>query len=191
MLFNGRAQFELAVRLRNSGAPLGEIYSFISGLYFRGKLAYALSFSNPPPGVAGIHIITPAAGLLPPAQAVTLPQLRVLSSEDVHSDNHFYRGPLNRDALRLRDVLDSETEIVLLGSIASPKYVEPLLEVFGKKLVFPEEFVGRGDMSRGGLLLRSCGDGLPLRHIAVLHAVRHGKRPARLTPMARSRSAAR
>ena len=50
-------------------------------------------------------------------------------------------------------------EIVLLGSIASGKYVELLQPVFGNRLVFPPAFVGRGDMSRGGLLLRCVSAG--------------------------------
>jgi len=34
-------------------------------------------------------------------------------------------------------------------------YVGALAAAFGDRLRFPVEFVGRGDMSRGGLLLRS------------------------------------
>ena len=52
------ATFDLATRLRSpAGAPLGEVFSFVSGLYFRGKLAYARRFARPPdpddPVVAG------------------------------------------------------------------------------------------------------------------------------------------
>ena len=44
-----RATFDLAVRLRGpGGAALGEVFSFMSGLYFRGKLAYARTFPAPP-----------------------------------------------------------------------------------------------------------------------------------------------
>src|SRR6266853_118967 len=50
-------------------------------------------------------------------------------------------------------LLPADAAIVLLGSIASAKYVEPLLAVLGERLLFPPSFVGRGDMSRGGLLL--------------------------------------
>jgi hypothetical protein len=77
---------------------------------------------------------------------------------------------------------------VLLGSIASPKYVEPLLEIFGEQLVFPQEFVGRGDMSRGGLLLRCCSSGSQLDYAAVGTSVRHGKRPGKLKPVTTSRA---
>ena len=51
LLLNDRASFSLAVRLRSeAGATLGEAFSFLSGLYFRGKLAYADHFARPPEG---------------------------------------------------------------------------------------------------------------------------------------------
>jgi len=181
MLFNPHAQFELAKRLNHLGVPLGELYSFISGLYFRGKLAYATRFANPYKGIAGVHIITAGAGLLLPDFHITLAELQRISATAVDARNHEYRQPLDRDAQRLRDLLDTETEVVLLGSIATPKYIEPLLEVFGERLVFPKEFVGRGDMSRGGLLLRCCAEGLPLEYVPVRGAIRHGKRPPKLS----------
>ena len=41
MLWSARARFELAQKLqRGEKVPLGEVFSFLSGLYFRGKLAY-------------------------------------------------------------------------------------------------------------------------------------------------------
>src|SRR5438270_1706544 len=50
LLFNERAEFTVARRIRSEeGAPLGEVFSFLSGLYFRGKLNYARAFENPPP----------------------------------------------------------------------------------------------------------------------------------------------
>jgi len=80
-------------------------------------------------------------------------------------------------------VLPPESEIVLLGSVASDKYVDPLLGVFGERLVFPPSFVGRGDMSRGGLLLRCVRSGEELTYVPVKGAVRHGPRPPRLPPI--------
>ena len=77
------------------------------------------------------------------------------------------------------------TRFVLLGSIASDKYVEPLLQVFGERLLFPADFVGRGDMSRGGLLLRAAREGSELAYTPVLGATRRGSRPARLPRIAR------
>ena len=69
---------------------------------------------------------------------------------------------------------------MLLGSIASGKYVEVLQPIFGDKLVFPPAFVGRGDMSRGGLMLRCVTAGLELEYVPVAGAVRHGQRPPKL-----------
>jgi len=74
---------------------------------------------------------------------------------------------------------------VLLGSIASPKYVDVLTDIFGARLQFPSAFVGRGDMSRGGLLLRHASDGAELEYEPVLGARRHGARPPRLAPLGR------
>lgn len=182
MLFSPNARFDIARRLRNSSAPLGEVFSFISGLYFRGKLAYAQKFKNPPPGVPGVHIITPAAGLLLPEDPITLAKLRSISASNVDAANLEYRRPLDRDAIRLRDLLEPETQVVLLGSIATEKYARPLLEVFGERLLFPRDFVGRGDMSRGGLLLRCCSVGSPLEYVPVLGATRRGQRPPKLKP---------
>jgi hypothetical protein len=181
LLFNPTAQFDLARRL-STGAPLGEVYSFISGLYFRGKLAYAQRFADSSRDVAPVHIITASAGLLPPDTLITLSALQTISFTSVDEKNHHYRQPLVRDAISLRAHLSPETQVVLLGSIATPKYVEPLLEVFGDRLMFPKDFVGRGDMSRGGLLLRCCLSGSPLEYMPVAGAIRHGQRPAKLTP---------
>lgn len=180
MLLSPNAQFELAKRLRNSHVPLGEVFSFISGLYFRGKLAYAESFKNPPPGVPGVHIITATSGLLLPHEPMTLARLKSISASNVDAENPEYRRPLDRDAFRLRELAGAETQIVLLGSIATEKYAQPLLEVFGERLLFPRDFVGRGDMSRGGLLLRCCSTGSALEYVPVLGARRRGPRPPKL-----------
>ena len=72
---------------------------------------------------------------------------------------------------------------MLLGSIASPKYVDVLLGIFGERLRFPAEFVGRGDMSRGGLLLRQAAEGAELDYVPVSGAVRRGARPPKLPPL--------
>ena len=37
--------------MRDGGAPIGEVFSFLSSLYFRGKLTYAQRFAAPPTGV--------------------------------------------------------------------------------------------------------------------------------------------
>ena len=166
-LLSGRTEVDLAFRLRATGASLGEIFSFASALYFRGKLAYARRFANPPTGLPGIFVITPSRGLQNPGTIVTLEELRAMSSVRIDQNNPEYRVPLERDARLLSERSGNDTQIVLLGSIATQKYVGPLLEIFGERLVFPCDFVGRGDMSRGGLLLRSSRDSAQLKYVAV------------------------
>ncbi len=184
-----RASFELATRLRGpDGAELGDVFSFMSGLYFRGKLAYARAFARAPDvgsplSGAGILVITPIAGLRSPDTRVTREALRAFAGVDVRVDNPRYRRPLEASATALRDEVGAECEVVLLGSIASGKYVEILDGIFGNRLLFPADFVGRGDMSRGGLMLRSASSGDELRYVPVEGAVRHGPRPPRLAPL--------
>lgn len=171
---------ELAIRMAKEGVPLGEIFSFISGLYFRGKLAYACAFAAPPSRVPGISVITASGGLVSPDKILNTEGLREICSAQIDPRDVRYRAPLLRDARRVYARLSSNCEVVLLGSIATPKYVEPLLSVFGERLLFPAEFVGRGDMSRGGLMLRCHRAGVQLSYVPVISAVLHGARPPRL-----------
>ena len=183
MIMSERAQFDLARRLRSDEPPtLGEVFAFLSGLYFRGKLAYANAFAPPRRKRSAVLVITPTRGLLPAATPIGLADLREFAEVDIHEDDPRYRGPLERDVQRLAKKLPPDAEIVLLGSIATAKYVDVLLEHFGQRLCFPADFVGRGDMSRGGLLLRSAVDRCELNYIPVAGAVRKGKRPPKLEP---------
>ena len=186
-MLSPHATFPLARRLREpAGAPLGEVMSFLSGLYFRGKLAYAEAFAHPPARVDGVLVITPDAGLQTPATPVTTDWLRRAARVDIHASNRRYRQPLEASAAALARHLKGRDEIVLLGSIASPKYVDVLQSVFGERLLFPLEFVGRGDMSRGGLLLRCVAAGRELTYVPVHGAVRNGPRPPKLEPIRRA-----
>ena len=173
---------DLARRLRDNGVPLGELFSFISGLYFRGKLAYARAFS-PPPALSGTFIITATGGLVPPETLVTLDRLREIAANDIDPSDQRYRAPLDRDCRELSEKTADSCGVVLLGSIATSKYVEPLLEIFRERLLFPAEFVGRGDMSRGGLLLRSVAANRLLTHVPVAGAALRGCRPPKLAPV--------
>jgi hypothetical protein len=180
MVLNGTATFGLAERLRTTGAPLGDVFAFVSGLYFRGKIAYVRAFAAPPAGVPASVVITAGAGLLPPETTVTLEQLRALAEVPIDAAEPRYRLPLERDARVLNETAGPDCDIILLGSIASDKYVEPLLAVFGERLLFPADFVGRGDMSRGGLMLRCASAGDELAYVPVSGAVVRGKRPPKL-----------
>jgi hypothetical protein len=181
LLLNSNSEFELAQRIRRQGAPLGELFSFISSLYFRGKLAYTKAFSRSTVFPSTL-VVTTSRGLLPPETVITLDDLLEMSAVSIDPGNARYRDPLRRDALALARVLPTGSQIVLLGSIASGKYVDPLLEIFGANLLFPQEFVGRGDMSRGGLMLRCAQTGLELNYVSVCSAVRRGSRPPKLSP---------
>jgi hypothetical protein len=190
MVMRAGAAFDLARRLRGPGAPLAEVFSFVSGLYFRGKVTYARAFAAPPPGTeaiahGGVLVIAPGAGLCPADLPVTLDTLRRFSRVEVDPAEPRYRRPLAEAAERLAAAVGDDCDVVLLGSIASRKYTEVLGAVFGPRLLFPAEFVGRGDMSRGGLLLRCAAAGEELAYLPVLGSVRHGPRPPRLGPPAR------
>src|SRR5258708_1432736 len=192
LLLGDSPGFVLPQRLRIEGASLGEIFSFISGLYFRGKLAYARAYADPPPGVPGVLVITASGGLISPDKLFTLQELRQIAAGSVDAAESRYRAPLESDARLLRDRMGTRCEAVLLGSIVTPKYVEPLLGVFGEQLMFPAEFVGRGDRSRGGLLLRGGREEVQLAYVPVAGSARHGARPRKLPKIARrSHKAAR
>jgi len=181
VLLNPEATFDLAVRLRSrDGITLGEAFSFLSGLYFRGKLAYSREF-----GLTERNglVITTDRGLLSADERVRRADLVAFSRVDIVGADPRFVKPLCRSAEWLRASLDDEACVVLLGSIATAKYVGPLLEVFGDRLLFPTDFVGRGDMSRGGLLLRCVRAQRELAYERVAGAVRRGKRPAKLERM--------
>jgi hypothetical protein len=183
MILSERAQFDLARRLRSGdGATLGEVFTFLSGLYFRGKLTYANAFSCAAEGLCGVLVITPTRGLLDANTSVGLRDLREFAEVDIHENDPRYRAPLARDARKLAKKLSASCEVILLGSVATEKYVDVLLENFQQQLRFPAEFVGRGDMSRGGLMLRCAVDKTELTYISVAGAVRKGKRPPKLVP---------
>jgi hypothetical protein len=183
MIMSERAQFELARRLRSEKPPtLGEVFAFLSGLYFRGKLAYANAFAPPRARGSAILVITPTRGLVPAVAPIGLADLQEFAGVDIDAADPRYREPLERDVKQLAKKLSPKGEVVLLGSVATGKYVDVLLEHFGPRLRFPADFVGRGDMSRGGLLLRCAVDGDELTYISVAGAVRKGKRPPKLEP---------
>ena len=184
LLFNDRATLPLALALRGSGGvPLGDVFSFLSSLYFRGKLGYALAFARPPARVPGTHIITSSRGLVEPHTPIRLDDLHEFSTVEIDAAEPRYADPFRRDALDLATRIGDDTDVVLLGSVASDKYVSLLGDILGGRLLFPGEFVGRGDMSRGGLLLRCVRENRELDYVPVLGAARHGSRPPRLEPI--------
>ncbi|HEU0013172.1 MAG TPA: hypothetical protein VFQ45_05785 [Longimicrobium sp.] len=184
LVMRDAASFPLARQLRApEGAPLGDVFSFLSGLYFRGKMAYVKAFDRPPDGLPGALVITSTRGLVPPESRITLDVLREFAEVgEVAVGNVRYQGPLEEHMRAVDAAATPDTLFVLLGSIASDKYVRVLTDIVGERLVFPPDFVGRGDMSRGGLMLRAAESGKELEYVPVLGAVRHGPRPPRLEP---------
>ena len=167
MVLAESARFPLAVSLRADGAPLGEVFSFVSGIYFRGKLAYARGFACPPPGTDGVLVITPTRGLRPAEERISSARLREFATVDIHELDARYRNPLSRDAFALADACGPLCEVVLLGSIATSKYIAVLHEAFGGRLRCPSAFVGLGDKRRGGMLLRAVHDHRELDYMVI------------------------
>ena len=183
MILSERAQFELAKKLRSKrGATIAEVFTFLSGLYFRGKIAYANAFACTLNRDCGVFVITPTRGLVDARSTITLSDLREFAAVDIDSSDPRYRKPLEQSVRRLAKELPPDCDIVLLGSIATGKYVDVFLKHFKERLRFPMEFVGRGDMSRGGLMLRCAADRTELQYISVAGAVLSGKRPPKLAP---------
>ncbi len=120
MMMRDQAQFPLARRLRGPDLPtLGEVFTFLSGLYFRGKLAYARAFAAANAGTSAVLVITPNRGLLPADLPIGLPELRAFAEVDIDQDDPRYRQPLERDVRKLAKHLPADIEIVLLGSVAT------------------------------------------------------------------------
>ncbi len=186
MLTRPAATFQLARQVQIGSATLGDVFTFCSGLYFRGKLKYARYFENPPPGVNGVHIITAGYGLVSPEQFVGTRELAEFSKVPVDPRELRFTMPLRETAAALAAA--GSFRVVLLGSVATGKYIDTLLPIFGERLLFPTEFAGRGDMSRGALMLRAVASQCELSYERVLKAspalsetgrLRKGTRPAR------------
>jgi hypothetical protein len=172
-LLSPRASFETALRYRSpAGVPIEEAYAFLSSLYFRGKIAYARHFANPS---SGVFVIAPGFGLVPEGWALTEERVEVVRRTPIDLDNPGYAAPMRCHAEVLREALPPDARIVLLGSIATGKYVDLLLPVFGDRLLFPSCFVGIGDMSRGSVLLRAVRENQELEY-STLDVPRHRKR---------------
>jgi hypothetical protein len=179
LLLNPKAPFALARQFHREGLSLAEVFTFASGLYFRGKITYARRFADPTTGDL-VRVITTNAGLVDPTLHVRPKDLHAFGEVDIREDDPRYHGPLKRDGGALAKQLAPDGVAILLGSIATAKYRDALLECFGGRLRFPGDFVGRGDMSRGALLLRAAKDGVELPYIPVAGAIYHGKRAPRV-----------
>jgi predicted kinase len=182
LVFRPSADFPLARQLRSAdGVALGELFSFLSGLYFRGKVAYAQAFGKAPEGLPAALVMSPGEGLRFLHERITLARLEAWAEVAIDEHNPHFTEPLIAHASALEQALQGKARFVLLGSVATDKYVRPLGQVFAERLLFPEQFVGRGDMSRGSLMLRAARAGQELEYAPVAGARRHGPRPAALS----------
>ena len=170
MLLRPEAQFDLALRTRGAGAPLAEVFAFLSGLYFRGKVAYAERFARAGAGTRGAYCISADRGLLPLDQVLTDRDLAAFNAVAIDARNPVYTLPLEATALQLSASLTAASEIVLLGSVATAKYIRVLLPIFGERLRYPKAFAGRGDMSRGSLMLRCVREERELEYATIVGA---------------------
>ncbi|MGH9459255.1 MAG: hypothetical protein ACRD2J_16590 [Thermoanaerobaculia bacterium] len=175
-LVSPRARFEAAVRYRSGeGVAVADAFAFMSALYFRGKIAYARRFARGWDGDSGIRIIAPGFGLVEPEWPLGPEQMKRLRRIGVDPARRGYRQPLERDAREIASRLGESGRVVLLGSVATGKYVDVLWPILGDRLLFPRSFVGIGDMSRGSLMLRAAVSGTELEY-ATLDVPRHAKR---------------
>lgn len=173
ILSRPEAEFPLARRFQSDGAPLGEVFAFLSGLYFRGKLAYAERFaSDTTQGVDVVLVITPSRGLLPPETAIGPAELEEFSAVRIDVREPRYREPLRAEAALLASALPLGWDVVLLGSVATGKYTDVLMPVLGERLVAPKPLIGMGDMQRGALLLRTAREGVELPYLPVREIIR-------------------
>lgn len=172
LLLGANARSDLARRLRApDGAPLAEVFTFVSGLYFRGKVTYARTFGKAPPGLPASFIMTAGGGLCGLDDPVHLARLEGWQNIRVSESNPHFTAPLQRQTSELLD-RHPEARFVLLGSIASNKYVAPLREVLGERLFYPERLAGLGDMARGSLLLAAAADGRELTYVPFAPSAR-------------------
>lgn len=177
-LLSPEARFETARRYRSrKGVPIEEAFTFLSSLYFRGKIAYARHFAKPPGDLpaSGVLVIAPGFGLVPEGWPLTAKRVETVRRTPIDLKNPDYCEPMRQHTEMLKEALPDDTQVVLLGSIATGKYVDLLLPVFGDRLVFPRCFVGIGDMSRGSVLLRAVREDQELEY-SNLDVPRHRKR---------------
>jgi hypothetical protein len=175
LLLNPRAPFALARQFHQEGLALGAVFAFTSGLYFRGKIRYAQHFAQPGRGDL-VRVITSNAGLLDPERVIGPRELADFGTTEIDPADPRYHRPLQRHSLALDRQTGRAGTVVLLGSIATPKYRDLLLAVFGRRLLFPRDFVGRGDMSRGALLLRAAAADTELDYLPVQDTALTGRR---------------
>lgn len=169
-LCSKRAKFPAAVAYRNGGVEIAEAFAFMSALYFRGKIAYARRFGSDSGPTPSVLIITPGFGLVGPEWRIDEERMRRLRRTRIDARSRSYRRPLESDLRELVAACDDPTRFVLLGSIATGKYVDVLEPILGTRLLFPRVFAGMGDMQRGSVMLKAARAGEELEYVGLDHA---------------------
>jgi hypothetical protein len=134
------------------------VFNFVSGLYFRGLTTRRLrkpstTLASSPRRQAWAH-----------GTAVRLDDLARYAAVSIGVGESAI-ACRSSGCRRLARGLSPGDEVVLLGSIATPKYLAILEPIFGDRLRVPRDFIGRGDMSRGTLLLRAVRAASELEYI--------------------------
>ena len=164
----------LARRLREGGVPLGDVFSFLSGFYFRGKLEYARAFARAREASDRIRVITMTDGLVSPDATIAVEDLEryALCSEGTAAA----AATLERTASTFSQRIGPGAEVVLLGSVSTGKYTDLLAPIFGERLLFPRDVLHIGQLARGALFLRRAHDGEELEYVPVSEIARAGRR---------------
>jgi hypothetical protein len=160
-LMSPRANFAAAQLYRTEqGVPIADAFAFMSALYFRGKIAYARRFASPVPAIGGdgILVITTGYGLVPPDWCITPERMKKMQNTDIDLNARNYVRPLREHAELLARALGGDDQVVLLGSVATGKYVDVLWPILGDHL---------RDMARGGLMLRAAREGKELDYVKL------------------------
>lgn len=157
LLTSAQARFPAAARYRQGGLTIGEAFAWISSLYFRAKLHYARRFGSLATGSA-VLVIAPGFGLVPEDWPLSSDRWRRLRRVPVDPRRPAFRRPLATACDELRQRLSADDRIVFLGGLSAERYLSVLGPALGPHLLIPRDFVSRGQMQRGSLLLRAIRD---------------------------------
>lgn len=164
-----------ARQLASAGMRLGDVFTYLSGLYFNGKLTYARRYATPPAslGGEGIYIITMTDGILTPDHRVCVDDLRRYAAAERQTDEGRHAFEVSARALAM--TIGPRCDVVFMGSVASGKYTDIIEPAFGERLLFPLELVGRGQLSRGALLFRCVKEDRELEYALMSELVDRGR----------------
>jgi len=156
------------------GVTIANAFTFMSALYFRGKHAYARAFATEDPRIGTTaFVIAPGFGLVPLDWRLDQERMKKLARTKIDVRSRSYTMSLQKSCRELEARLAPDDTVVLLGSVASGKYVDVLEPVFGGRLRFPRIFAGMGDMKRGSVMLKAAASGVALEYVDLSHR-RHG-----------------